>query len=284
MDQPASKSFAKFGFDTEFFEVINTPAGGSGNAAITHNLNVASTSSKELAAARQQTYNEAFAAGQAAGSVQAQAQAQADLAQLQQNLSSALAAIHAAASQREELLVNQLLSLCRLTLQQIIGHASQHYAPQLLEHHLRSLLNLVKTEEKLVLRIHPNARGYHEKLGLAHASIMGLPVTVVADASLGPTDALIEWQNGGVESKLANHLHLLNELFAGAGANPQLAVPGTPNLSPTPAASAAVNALPGHPPSTATPAAPLPESAASLMQQRAAALLGDDELVDALKS
>jgi len=257
---PASGGYTKFGFDTEFFEVV----GGTPTGAV---------AARHAEAQRQQGFDDGYARGLEEG----QKQAQADLAQLQQHLQHTLAALQAAAARREEELLTQCLSLLSVTLGQLAGHAAAHYGPELLEHHLRALLPLLRTEEGLTLRIHPGARGYHEKLGLPHASILGLPMRIVADSSLGPTDAVVEWQNGGVESKLAAHLEEVARLLAGVGAQP-LAAPQVNLAAAASPAAAPVQAAPQGGEGAALSQA---EAAA---RARAAELLGDDEWVDALKT
>lgn len=268
-------SYAKFGFDTEFFELVQgqQAAGGGlvapGIAPVQQRMQV-----EEM---RQQAYDEGFAAGVSEG----QKQAQADLAQLQQHLQNALLALQTTQNEREEQLLMQMLSLLRVSLHHLVGQVAANYGPELLEHHLRALMPLLKGDEALTLRIHPTARGFHEKLGLPQASIMGLPMNVTSDPSLGQTDAVVLWANGGVESKLAAHLAEVDTLLAGAGAH-MLNVEHKTNLNvlPTPVARPEVR------PAESLPAEPVSEmdEAARAARARADALLGDeDDLVDALK-
>lgn len=255
----------KFTFDTEFFEVV----GGGRNAAP---VSLPASSSRSSEAKLQQAYGEGHAAGLAEG----QQQAQADLARLQQHTQNALLSLQQATEAREEKLLKNLLGLLQGTLQNLLGHASHHYGAEVLEHHLRALLPLAKTDEQLTLRLHPAARGYHEKLGLPQAQVLGLPLRIVADSTLGPTDALLEWQHGGVEARLADHTAAVQDLLSAAGAT-ALPKPDftTPTLPPAAAASA---------PAAAQVVADDPlANAANERAARAAALLGDDDLVDALK-
>ncbi len=285
----SSTPYTKFGFDTEFFELVQTQKGmpvSSGGSA----------SKSQTEALRQQAYDEGYTTGLAEG----QNQAQADLAQVQQHLQNTLMALQKAQTEREEHLLTQTISLLRTTLHHLVGHAVQHYAAELFENHLRTLLPLLTADEALTLRVHPAARGYHEKLGLPQAAIMGLPMHIKTDSSLGPADAVVEWANGGVEAKLAQHLEAIDALLAGAGAallpvEPRPAVNLAPQATPAapPAAAAAAPDAPTSP--AATPATPAPttpntpatdlESAAtSAARERARQLLGDDDdLVDALK-
>lgn len=255
--------YTKFAFDTEFFEVV---AGQPGAGTIS------TTSSRSMEAIKQEAY--------AAGLAEGQKQAQADLAQLQQHLQNTIVSLQKSLAEREEQITRQCLGLLGVTITHLLGHAGSHYGAELLEHHLRTLLPLIKTDESLTLRIHPAARGYHEKLGLPQASILGLPMHVVPDATLGPTDAIIEWANGGVESKASAHLQHVAELLAGAGA-PPVGAGALPNLSATPTPPPAATAAPADAGTAASPEMSAAEQAA---KARAAALLGDDDLVDALKS
>jgi flagellar biosynthesis/type III secretory pathway protein FliH len=259
---------AKFTFDTEFFEVVG---GGRNATAIT----LPQSSGRSAEAKLQQAYTE----GHTAGVTEGQQQAQADLARLQQHTQNTLLAMQQALEARDAKLLNNLLGLLQGTLQNLLGHASQHYGAEVLEHHLRALLPLAKPEEQLTLRLHPAARGYHERLNLPHATILGLPLRIVPDSTLGPTDALVEWQHGGVEARLAEHAAAIQALLTAAGATP-LPKPDftTPTLPPV-AATATPTLSPAAPANPDDPVA----NAAQARAARAAALLGDDDLVDALK-
>ncbi|PZP40699.1 MAG: hypothetical protein DI585_00285 [Pseudomonas fluorescens] len=287
-----STPYTKFGFDTEFFELVpgrgqDAAPGAAPAAPVSKPLPTSPAQMREqLEEQRQQGYEEGHAAGMAEGLSQGMAQSQADLAQLQQHLQNTLMALQNAQTERDEQLLNQCLSLLRVTLHRLVGHAATHFGPELLEHHLRELLPLVKSDESLTLHIHPVARGFHEKLGLPQASIMGLPMHVQTDSSLGQTDAVIQWANGGAESKLAVHLMTVDTLLAGVGAQ-SLAIPTRTDLEPAPFVPATPASQPAQ--SEPAPAASLAhddvETAASrAADARARALLGDDDdLVDALK-
>lgn len=263
-DTPAP--YAKFAFDTEFFEVVGQ-----------HTVGPTAAARKELEEQqRQQAHNDGYAAGVAEG----QKQAQADLAQLQQNLQNTLIALQKAQAEREVQLLAQTLTLVRASLHRIIGHAAEHYGPELLETHLRNLLDSLKADESLTLRIHPGARGFHEKLQLPQAAILGLPMQIVPDAALGPTDAVVEWRNGGVESRLASHLAELDSLLLGVGAAPLPL-----SVAPPPPPGQAAAEQPAGAPQSPPPAGGEPLSdAEAAAKARAAELLGDDDLVEALKS
>ncbi|RYG60449.1 MAG: hypothetical protein EON60_07145 [Alphaproteobacteria bacterium] len=270
MANPPS-SYTKFGFDTEFFELVQGQK-VSAKTAVEAPATPEDLRAQE-AAVRQGIYDEGYAAGMEEG----QKQAQADLAQLQQHLQNTLLALQKTQDEREEHLLTQMLGLLRVTLHRLVGQVADNYGPELLEHHLRTLLPLLKSDEALTLRIHPAARGFHEKLGLPQASIMGLPMHIASDPTLGQTDAVVMWTNGGVESKLEAHMTAVDDALAGAGAQ-MLNVEHKANLNVTPAAA----------PRAAAPAAEAPASdmdtATRAAKARADALLGDeDDLVDALK-
>lgn len=292
--------YTKYGFDTEFFELVQgqqaasavattaTPAAGGSGPALPSTI---AQYKAQLEEARQQAYGEGYTTGLAEG----QAQAQADLAQLQQHLQNTLLALQSSQAEREEHLLMQTLGLLRVTLHHLVGSAAANFGPELLEHHLRTLLPLLATDEALTLRIHPAARGFHEKLGLPQASIMGLPMHITNDPSLGPTDAVVQWANGGVESKLTQHLQAIDELLAGAGAQ-MLPVEHKTNLNPTPMAQTETlpprsapapqaSAERSNAPAAAGGVPDMEEEAEKAARARANALLGDDDgdLVDALK-
>lgn len=285
---PPNASYTKFGFDTEFFELVQ---GQKGGAPVT---TPASPQQKaQLEEVRRAGYDEGYALGLAEG----QQQAQADLAQIQQHLQNTLMALQKAVNEREEELLKQMLTLLRQTLHHLIGHAVRQYPAELFEHHLRTLLPLLSGNEALTLRIHPSARGYHEKLALPQASIMGMAMNVKSDASLGPTDAVVEWANGGVENKLELHLKAVDELLSGAGAA-LLPVESRADLSPQPVNrtdASAATAQAASVPHSATGEAvvhdtdgtetDMESAAAQAARERARQLLGDDDddLVDALK-
>lgn len=267
--------YTKFGFDTEFFELV---PGQQGSVPANPNKPLTKEQQQALVEeARQAAYADGYAAGLAEG----QQQAQADLAQLQQHLQNTLLTLQTAINEREEHLLMQCLSLLRVSLHHVVGHAANAYGPELLEHHLRALLPLLKMDETLTLKIHPAARGFHEKLGLPQAAIMGLPMHIAADPALGQTDAVIQWANGGVESKLAQHLADVDKMLAGAGTT-MLPTDHKPNLNVTPSPVVAASARIAE----AVPDAPLglDEEATRAAKARADALLGDDDdMVDALK-
>lgn len=274
MATPPTSPHRKFGFDTEFFELVGgTRASGDGISAPTQ------PSEPDAEALRQ----EAYAEGHAVGLAEGQTQAQADLARLQQHLQNTLLALQQANDTREEQTLNTLLGLMQRTLTHLIGHAAQHYGPEVLEHHLRQLLPLARTDETLTLRVAPQAIGYHEKLGLPQATILGITLRVATDSTLGPVDAIMEWQHGGVEARLPEHIAELEALLRAAGA--QSLPPAPLNLAATPSPAAPLAA----PVSATSAALPVTEAhtalntAAEAMAERAAALLGDDDLVDALK-
>lgn len=279
--------YTKFGFDTEFFELVQTDTQAGASAPVAGKPTAAGAMPTTIAQfkaqmdeARQQAYTEGYTVGMNEG----QNQAQADLAQLQQHLQNALLALQNAQAEREEHLLMQCLSLLRVTLHHVVGQAVASYGPEILEHHLRALLPLLKTDEALTLRIHPAARGFHEKLGLPQASIMGLPMHITSDANLGPTDAVILWANGGVESKLTQHLEAVDALIAGAGAT-MLNIEHKTNLSAAPVEAPKGPAVQTEvPPAAGLAGMPDMEEADKAAKARANALLGDeDELVDALK-
>jgi flagellar biosynthesis/type III secretory pathway protein FliH len=256
----AAVPHAKYTFDTEFFEVVGQQRFPAGDTA------ALSAKSRDPEVLRQQAYAE----GHTAGLQEGQAQAQADLLRLQQHLQNTLLALQTSLEDRERVLIGNLLGLVQASLGHILGHAAQHYGAEILEHHLRALLALARTDEALTLRIHPQARGYHEKLGLPQANIMGLALRVVPDTTLGSVDAVVEWQHGGIEARFADHAASLEKLLTTAGA----ATVPTPNL----------NLAATVPTATPTPGAgPAASTVASARADRAAALLGDDDLIDALK-
>jgi flagellar biosynthesis/type III secretory pathway protein FliH len=263
---------AKFTFDTEFFEVV-----GVGRNTMPVSLSPSATRASET------KLQQAYAEGHAAGLIEGQQQGQADLAQLQQHLQNTLMALQQSLAAREAELIRNLLGLMHGSLQTLLKHASQHYPAELLEHHLQALLPLAKTDETLTLRIHPSARGYHEKLGMPQATILGLPLRIVPDSTLGPVDAVLEWQHGGIEARLDDHTAALQNLFQAAEATalptPQLpdSAPTMPNISITKNFAHELSPARGPEPSQQLATAEQERTA------RAAALLGDDDLVDALK-
>jgi hypothetical protein len=270
--------YSKFAFDTDFFEVV---AGGLPGTATRSPSQV----QEEL---RQQAYAEGVAVGQAEG----QAMAQAEAGHLQAYFASMTAQLEGMLAEREQALLHQMLGFVRGTLQHVLGQVVKYYPDELLAHHLQTLVPLAKAGETLVLRINPQARGFHEKLGLPQANILGVPMQIVPDPTLGLTDALLEWQHGGLESKAAQHMAAIavpevtyaardvaREMRADgqqsgglSGGGEKLAMPtGTAAPMPPPAAT----------PPTVDDVA---QAALQASKDRAAALLGDDELVDALKN
>jgi flagellar biosynthesis/type III secretory pathway protein FliH len=247
--------YAKFAFETEFFDVADMTGLDSGGGE-------APRLPRNLQEAREEGLREGLARGRAEGEA-ILAEELAGLKQQVATLTQRLAAEHA---QWEADLTRQALSLIRLTLHHLLGHAAAHYSDQVLEHHLRDLLQRLQHGEGLTLRVNPQAKVYHEKLALPQASIGHIPFKIVTDPALGPTDVVMEWPGGGLESKLSDHVAAMDALIAAAGATP---LPATP----LPAESE----LKGPPEDS--PLADVTQKTKS----RAAELLGDDEFVDALK-
>jgi flagellar biosynthesis/type III secretory pathway protein FliH len=244
----AEPTYSKFGFDNEFFE-LDVAGGLSGGPARVDII--------------EQVRAEAYAAGLNEG----KNVATAEVADLTKRLTALTGQLTQAQAAWEERSLRQLLTLWHASFSRLLGQAAQHYPEQLLEQHLKNLLPLIRTGEELTLRIHPNARHFHEKLGLAHAHISGHNFRIVDDHSLPPSDCVVEWHCGGLEARVDEHQKLIAELLSSAGAPVQAP---EPDAAATPA------------PQTAAPQqAPAPAS--SPAKSRAAELLGDDELVDALK-
>jgi hypothetical protein len=88
--------------------------------------------------------------------------------------------------------------------------------------------------------------------------------------NLPPSDCVVEWHGGGLEAKVHEHQKLMTELVASAGA--PVTAPDAPPVVPAP-----------NTPVTTPDAAPPAPAAAEPAKTRAAELLGDEELVEALK-
>lgn len=251
-----TEKFTKFTFENEFSEFFDvavmdglaTPAGRTTKTA-------------------QDSYDEGFREGLAKGRAEGETQAQQEITALQQQLTALSEKLTQTQLEWQRNLSRQALGLMRVALHKLVGHAAEHYSDQMLEQHLKYLLGELHQGDNLTLRINPQAKGYHEKLGLPHANIAGVPFRIVTDPALGITDVVIEWPQGGLESKLSEHLAQLDTLLTGAGADVSLPTPPMPTTS---------DLKPEENPS------PLREAEAQT-KTRADELLGDDELVDALK-
>ncbi len=253
----------KFSFDTDFFDV--TVAG-------TVVPRTTARQDQMVTAARE----EGYAAGLTEGRAQAAQAAAVEMAEVKNQLRQLTERLTSAQTSWQANLQKQCLSLLRVTLHHLIGHAAAHYPDQLFEHFLHDLLGMLRTQEDMTMHINPQARTYHEKLGLSQASISGRPFQIVPDPALGPAHIIIEWRTGGVEARLPELLTRIDQLLLSAGAV-SLATPEAPVASGF------------TPPAPEQPAPPEPDpTPADLAQQqadyRANALLGDDEdLADALK-
>lgn len=248
---PPDQKFEKFAFETEFFAVADMDG-----------LAAAPRLPRNIQEAKEEGLREGLARGRAEG----EAILQEELAALKQQVATLAERLSAEHAQWTADLTRQGLNLLRVTLHHLLGHAAAHYSDQVLEHHLRDLLSRLQQGEGLTLRVNPQAKGYHEKLALPQASIGHIPFKIVADPSLGPTDVVMEWPGGGLESKLADHVAALDRLLESLGAA-QLPT------APLPAESK----LEG--PAEESPLA----TAVEKTKSRATELLGNDELVDALK-
>jgi flagellar biosynthesis/type III secretory pathway protein FliH len=247
-------TYSKFGFDNEFFE-LDVAGGFNGGRAKADGI--------------EQVRAEAYAAGLNEG----KNMATAEVAELAKRLTTLTEQMTQAQAAWEERSLRQLLTLWHASFSRLLGQAAQHYPEQVFEQHLKNLLPLVRTGEELTLRLHPNARHFHEKLGLAHAHISGHNFRIVDDHGLLPGDCVVEWHGGGLEARLQEHQQQIADLLASAGA--PVTVPAPEAAPPVAAAPAATPGLPAAATSETAPTDPA--------KKRAAELLGDDELVDALK-
>ncbi|MFZ2587124.1 MAG: FliH/SctL family protein [Alphaproteobacteria bacterium] len=244
--------FEKFSFENEFFDV-----------AVLDGL-VGSKSARAANDAREEGFKDGLAQGRA----EADALMQQEVAALTQQMQTLTAKLTAQQNQWHEAMTREALTLLRTTLHKLVGHAAEHYSDHMLEHHIKHLLTLLPQGEGLSLRVNPQAKAYHEKLGLPQASIGNIPFKIVTDPSLGITDVLMEWPGGGLEAKLAENLANVDALLAQVGADVTQPVPPLPTES--------------HIQPEASTASPL-DMAAKQTDTRVKELLGDDDLVDALK-
>lgn len=246
----------KFSFENEFSDFFDV--------AVMDGL---ATPVRAQAKNAQDSYDTGFREGLAQGRAEGDAELQQELVTLRQQVEALTTRLTQSQADWQHVLARHAMTLLRASLHRLAGHAAEHYSDQLLEHHLKYLLANLHHGDNLTLRINPQAKGYHEKLGLPHANIGGIPFRIVTDPALGVTDVVVEWPQGGMESRLVEHLAQLDGLLASAGADVSLPVPELPVTSQL---------------KVEEPPSPLNDVAAAT-QQRAQQLLGDDELVDALK-
>lgn len=245
--------FEKFAFETDFFDV-----------AVMDGL----ITQPKLPKTAQEGYDKGFKEGLAQGRAEGDTLLQNELTALKHQLTSLMATLTQRHEQWQNELTQAAINLVRQSLHKIIGHATAHYSDQMLETHIRELLALLHQGDGLTLRINPQAKAYHEKLGLPQASIGNIPFKITTDPALGPTDVVMEWPSGGLEAKLADHMVALDALLAHVGADtaqPTEPLPTTTTIQ-----------------SPADTSSPL-DAASQQTSSRAKQLLGDDELVDALK-
>lgn len=249
--------FEKFAFENEFFDV-----------AVLDGMVGTSAKARSL----QEAHDNAFKEGLAQGRAEGDTLLHQEVTALKQQLQTLTSKLTQQQAQWHDAITKEAITLLRTSLHRLTGHAAEHYSDQLVEHHIKHLLTLLHQGENLTLRINPQAKNYHDKLGLPQASIGNIPFKIVTDPSVGITDVIMEWPSGGLEAKLADNLAHLDTLLAQVGADTTQPVPPLPTESHlTP------NATAESPLDTVTAAAQ------HLATSRAQALLGDDELVDALK-
>jgi flagellar assembly protein FliH len=178
--------FSKFEFDTDFFEV--SVSGSPLGKTLTEN----------------EKYQQAYAEGQAAG----RQQAEQDLAN---QVETALQTLQQAALQMESsqkayfrALHHQVNQSLTILLEQVLGHAAEHYPQELLDQHLREIIDQLQEETSLVLRLNPAAAEFHQNLAEKSTTIQGLTFTIQPDPALSPSECVVEWQSGGLEAKLEN--------------------------------------------------------------------------------
>ena len=273
------EKFDKFAFDNDFFDVaVVGKSAALGSAPKPPSL--------------EDQKREAFENGLNEGRRQGEAALESKLAELQTTLQHVTEALAKAQTSYAANAQHSMLGLMRLMLHKIVGHAASHYPDDVLEHHLKHMLEHVQSESILTLKIHPQTAALHEKLGTPRLSLYGHHIRVEHDSRLAVGDCQVLWDAGGVDAKLEETLANVDGLLLKAGAKPYPLPPKTgapataaPAQAAAPAPAAAPqqeaqnNAQQHTPP--ATPAPPPAAAAAPLPSPED--LLGDDDLIDELK-
>ncbi len=201
--------FDKFSFDTDFFEISVGAAVGAAN----------------------QTPQNKEEAAYLKGVEEGKTQAEADFAQQTHNHLDMLqtTALKMEKEQKEAFLKlqNKLLGLTLNALNKIIANASENFPQDILSKHLSETIQQLEGDHEFVLRIHPDAVTFHEKLGGDKAVISHKKFKIKTDETLQKTDCIVEWNSGGVEATLHNAQEKLMDRFLAAGAEP-LKDPKTP--------------------------------------------------------
>lgn len=273
----------KFEFDTDFFEV-SVSTGDTTNRP-----------PRTMQEAEQRGYDRGMIEGQQ----QAVANNKQQITQHLNTLQQALSQAQASHEQFCDLLQKQVLGLVRTTLKMIGGHLAENYPEELLDHHLRACVDQARQGQTITLYLHPSARDYHQKLQSDQITINDVPLLIATSPHLAPTDCLLEWSNGGVEAQFADILKTLDSQLEslGAGIAPE-APPKAAKTAPVPPAEPKAPEAPAEEPTPKTEASAEPEAAATPAEPEAPAesaqpvdphkqkvdeLLGDEELIDALK-
>lgn len=197
-DTPES-AYNKFGFDTDFFEIAvdgKTPAKRGAPASN------ASTDIEDIKA-------QAFAAGKAAGAAEAMAKTQGELEDVILRFNAALGHLDTARTTYLQNLTQHTMQVLAQTLETLVGDAAKHYPQDILHKHLNDILPTLPHEDQMILRIHPTAKQFHDKLSGTVASIQSHVFKIETDTTMHPGDCLVLWKSGGMDAILAqNTTHL----------------------------------------------------------------------------
>ncbi|MFZ2619839.1 MAG: FliH/SctL family protein [Alphaproteobacteria bacterium] len=185
----------KFRFENDFFEVA-----------------VVEEKPSQLT---EQEREQAYMEGLTVGRQQMQQEVAKQLAAHTQTFQKAVASAQHQQAQWLASLSHQALTLLRQALMQLIGDAAIHYPADILSKHLSQVIQQLTHGEELVLRLHPDALAFHEKLAEKSTEIQGYLFLLKPDPTVAPGDCVVEWQSGGLEAKLAHAHQQLDSALAG---------------------------------------------------------------------
>lgn len=223
--------FDKFKFANDFFDVSIANPGKNGSPPV----------DKEA---------EAYTAGEAAGRQAAEAEIANLQQQHQQFLTTLAQEVKASHEAFQTALTTQALTLVLHTCEQLLGDAAENYPADILDRHLRQLIENITETKNITLKLNPQAAEFHKKLAGKELELNNITMNLVHDTSLSPTDCVAEWHNGGLRYTLAELNEHFRALFSSAGGAPLPTTEEKAGTDASPSDNQAQEDLPADEPSS----------------------------------
>lgn len=198
MSSETSNQSSKFLFDNDFFDLSSQSAFGSKQQDII-----------------KEAEERGFAAGVEAGKNQAESALRQEfnvqLNQIQQHLEQ----LDRTRKEQIKTIGREALSLLKVMLNKVLGHATQNYAEEILKESLETMLQEIEKSTHITVKINPQALAFVEKF-VGEGNISAESIKIVGEAKIAPGDCLIEWENSGVDIRLQAMAERMEKILSGA--------------------------------------------------------------------